>query len=144
MLLLVLMATMSVQSPAAVCATAFNTLYTASTESANHNQYLQAAALREASAHVFQSCMSRHEAPAYGLYPFDGVNAFIVAAMFWHLAGVSTEAKRTLVLAENTLRIVTAEYPASQKNADFKVLLLHETKLLTQEEEGKWPVWSER
>jgi hypothetical protein len=142
--LLVLLAAISTQSPTSVCADAFNTLYAQSTESANHARYLQAAALREASAHIFESCRSKHEAPTYGLYPLDGVNAFIVAAMFWHLAGINTEAERTLTLARNALSNVTANYPASRKDANYNVLLQHESNLLNQEEKGQWPVWSDR
>ncbi len=122
------------------CDTAFNLLYQQSTTLANEKRYVEAAALREASANVFQDCLHQGRAPRDGEYPLDGVGAYVVAGVFWHLAGQVTEAKRALDAGKVALQSVLHDYTSTTIDP---AALKHLQEMISNADSGNWAVWSE-
>jgi hypothetical protein len=126
------------------CVDTFYTLYNASSTMADANEYAKAAALREASAKLFQDCLDRRAAPKAGIYPFDGVGAYLIAATFWHLANENFEAQRDLGLAEMALQDVLIKYSASTLTDPQRMYLYEVKRLIQDDESGRWAVWKDQ
>jgi hypothetical protein len=125
------------------CSATFFALYNASSKMADNGRYPEAAALREASANLFEDCLSENRAPRTGIYPFDGVGAYLIAATFWHLAGEKAEAKRALSLGKSALREVLIRYPASMLHDQQRLYLYQMNRLIHDDDAGKWAIWTE-
>jgi hypothetical protein len=125
------------------CSKPYYDLYNASSRLADLSHYAEAAALREGAAHLFDDCLANGAAPRDGMYPFDGVGAYLLAATFWHLAGQSTEAERTLLLARTSLQQVLRTHPESELTDAQRLYLYQMRRLIQDDGSGKWAVWKE-
>lgn len=125
------------------CNAAFKQLFERSTALANEKRYLQAAARREASADVFQDCLAQERAPHHGQYPLDGVGAYLAAAVFWHLAGETPEARKSLTNAKSALHSVLQTYPEASLPDLARGEPDHMRKMIRDDDAGCWGVWQE-
>lgn len=137
---LVLAAALGVNPLHAHCLNAFDNLMMRSGVLADASDFLEAAAVREAAGNIFEDCLLQDEAPQYGNFPFDGANAYIVAAGLWHAAGDDGGAKRDLHLAEAARSTSVAKYP--KLSSDQRLWLYHLDKMIKDDESGLWGVWS--
>ena len=87
--------------------------------------------------------MDRSKAPKDGIFPFDGVGAYLIAATFWHLADENIEAQRDLNLGKATLQDVLTKYPASTLTDRQRLYLYQMNRLIHDDESGKWAVWKD-
>jgi hypothetical protein len=110
---------------------------------ADANRYAQAAALREGAARIFEDCMSQGDAPKEGMYPFDAVGSYLISATFWHLAGYSNEANRTLSLAKSSLIRVLQSYPERGLTDRQRLYLYQMRRLIHDDDAGHWAIWKE-
>lgn len=143
MLALAAIATVLALAPQSDCSETFYALYNMSSKMANDGKYAEAAALREASGHLFQDCLDQKRAPREGMYPFDGVGAYLIAATFWRLAGENTEAMRDLRLGETALQVILKRYPISTLTDAQRLELAEMQRLIHDDESGKWAVWKQ-
>jgi hypothetical protein len=138
---LLIATTLGLASP--TCVDTFHDLYNSSSKLADSGAYAKAAALREAAANIFQDCLSDGKAPRDGMYPFDGVGAYLIAATFWHLAAASSEAERNLALAKASLNKVNRMYPGASLTDAERVYLVEMERIIREDETGKWAVWKD-
>lgn len=117
-------------------------MYDESGRYADQERYAEAAALREGAGRVFQSCLQRQQAPTVGLYPFDGVGAYALSAMFLHLAGFPEEAGRDVKIAQSLLKEVSTILPNAVKDESQNYFEVRQ--LINAEIAGKWPAWNGR
>lgn len=134
----ILASTIAFGSTREACFEVYANLFNASSQRANREDYVQAAAFRESAAEVFQDCLAEKSAPTTGEYPWDGAGAYAIAAEFWHLAGFDLAAKRDLIMAKIVLAKVEEEFPGPSPNDSFR----EETeRTIRNDEAGRWSVW---
>lgn len=125
------------------CSETFNALFAMSARRADEREYAEAAALREGAAHVYDSCSHQTDEPRHGLFPFDGVGAYAVAAMFWHLSRNDDQATRNLGLAKAALDALRRSYPRRSMDDVYRLHLNKIEQVIRNEENGHWGVWKE-
>jgi hypothetical protein len=144
MLISLLIATALNLSSSSACVDTFHSLYNTSSKLADSGAYAQAAALREGAGNLFEDCLRINRAPRDGIYPFDGVGSFLIAATFWHLAGADAEAERTLGLGIAALKRLRANFPNASLTNPQRLYLGEMEKLIREDGLHNWAVWSDQ
>ena len=123
------------------CDATFHSLLKGSVTAADGSRFVDAAALREGAANVYQACLLKGAIAHSGIYPFDGVGSFIIASTFWHLSGDDMEAERALSQSKIALELVQKRFSRIPHDSAYQGHLDLMIHMIGDRKHGKWGRW---